>query len=74
MPRMAGAAVILLVAVGAATVLHLAAAAAVVVPPPDDAAQHGVTVSVNQRQVCARLAAALSYAKSFLMRSILFYH
>ncbi|CAD6258468.1 unnamed protein product [Miscanthus lutarioriparius] len=43
------AAIVLLVAVGASTtVLHLAAAAAV---PPLDAAQHGVTVSVSQRQV-----------------------
>ena len=48
--RMAAAAIVLLVAVGASTVLHLAAAA---VPPPD-AAQHGVTVSVSQRQVRAQ--------------------
>ncbi|CAD6254960.1 unnamed protein product [Miscanthus lutarioriparius] len=45
--RTAAAAIVLLVAVGASTVLHLAAAA---VPPPD-AAQHGVTLSVSQRQV-----------------------
>ena len=47
--RTAAAAIVLLVAVGASTVLHLAAAE---VPPPD-AAQHGVTVSVSQRQVRA---------------------
>jgi hypothetical protein len=45
--QMAAAAIVLLVAVGASTVLHLAAAA---VPL---AAQNGVTVSVNQRQVRA---------------------
>lgn len=72
MPRMAGAAVILLVAVGASTVLHLAAAATVVVPPPDDAAQHGVTVSVNQRQVRACVWPCAAYAKSF--DEMLFYH
>ncbi|XP_066333313.1 rhamnogalacturonate lyase B-like [Miscanthus floridulus] len=44
---MAAAAIVVLLAVGASTVLHLAAAE---VPPPD-AAQHGVTVSVSQRQV-----------------------
>lgn len=72
MPRMAGAAVILLVSVGASTVLHLAAAAAaVVVPPPDDAAQHGVTVSVNQRQV--RACGRALRTPNLLMRSILFY-